>query len=55
MSKSKKAILTGSFILLIFHIVKYFFYNGDILQASMGAIAMIGVIAVVLVSKESEA
>lgn len=54
MSKSKKAILTGSFILLIFHIGRYFLYDGDIVQTTLGIVSMIFIILSLIINKEEK-
>ncbi|WP_161595816.1 hypothetical protein [Flavobacterium pectinovorum] len=54
MSRTKKVFLAACIIMLIIHIVSYFFYNRDIVQASMGVITMIFIIMSIIMNKESE-
>lgn len=54
MSKIRKIFLFACIIMLIAHIIRYFFYNGDILQTSIGTIAMICLIISVILNKGTE-
>ncbi|KFF17978.1 hypothetical protein [Flavobacterium hydatis] len=54
MSKTRKILLVTSFIMLIAHIVRYFLYNEDIIQASFGIITMIFIIMSVIMNKKTE-
>jgi hypothetical protein len=54
MSNTRKLFLIACFIMLFAHIVRYFFYNEDILQAAMGTIAMICLIMSLIMNKGPE-